>query len=66
MDWPTGRVDVVAGLFAGWVHAAAALTLTADVGGGRLTITTLRLDGRRGPVAKVLLAEAIELTGSVR
>ena len=53
--------QVTAGLFAGWVHAPAAFTVSMDIGVGRLVVTTLRLDADNGPVAGAMLA-----TSSVR
>ena len=59
---PAGGV-VEAGMFAGWVHAPAAITWRTAIGAGALTITTFRLGADRGPIAAALLAEHIDLTG---
>jgi hypothetical protein len=56
--------DVSAGLFAGWVHAPAAITWTLPVGAGRLTATTLRLGLGNGPMATALLDELMRTTAS--
>ena len=55
--------SVEAGMFAGWVHAPAAITWRGAIGAGALTITTFRLGADRGPMAAALLAEHIDLTG---
>jgi hypothetical protein len=49
------RDEVIAGMFAGWVHAPAALAWTFPQGLGRLTVTTFRLAPESGPVATVML-----------
>ncbi len=49
------RDEVIAGMFAGWLHAPAALTWTFPQGRGRLTLTTFRLAPEGGPVATVML-----------
>ena len=50
---------VTAGLFAGWVHAPAAFTVSMDIGAGRLVVTTLRLDPDNGPLAGAMLADLV-------
>jgi hypothetical protein len=47
--------DVTAGMFAGWVHAPAALAWTFAQGAGFLTVTTFRVAPEAGPVAGLLL-----------
>jgi hypothetical protein len=47
--------EVPAGMFAGWVHAPAALVWRFPQGRGSLTITTFRVAPESGPVANVLL-----------
>lgn len=54
--------DVSAGMFAGWVHAPAAITWSMPVGAGLLTITTFRLKPGQGPVADALFAELVRAT----
>jgi hypothetical protein len=52
---PTQHADeVLAGMFAGWVHAPVALAWSFSHGKGRLTITTFHVAPERGPVATVL------------
>lgn len=47
--------EVAAGIFAGWVHAPAALAWTFPQGAGSLTVTTFRVAPESGPVASLLL-----------
>jgi len=47
--------EVAAGMFAGWVHAPAALAWTFPQGAGSLTVTTFRVAPESGPVAMLLL-----------
>ena len=49
------RDDVVAGMFAGWVHAPVALVWRFPQGKGQLTLTTFRVAPERGPIATALL-----------
>lgn len=49
------RDEVIAGMFAGWVHAPAALVWSFPQGRGRLTATTFRVAPESGPVATALL-----------
>jgi hypothetical protein len=61
---PPGGVDpatVEAGIFAGWVHAPAAITVSWPLGAGHLVLTTFRLDPETGPLARALLADLIGL-----
>jgi hypothetical protein len=52
---PAEHVDeITAGMFAGWVHAPAALTWSFPHGRGRITLTTFHIAPERGPVATVL------------
>ena len=60
---PGPETSVEAGMFAGWLHAPAAITWRCAIGAGALTITTFRLGADRGPMAAALLAEHIDLTG---
>ena len=53
-DPATHSDEVTAGMFAGWVHAPAALTWSFPRGRGRITLTTLHVAPERGPVATVL------------
>ena len=46
--------EVSSGMFAGWVHAPAALIWSFPQGKGRMTLTTLHVAPERGPVATVL------------
>jgi hypothetical protein len=55
------RNEVVAGMFAGWVHAPVALIWSFPHGQGRLTLTTFRVAPEGGPVATVLLEGLIGL-----
>jgi hypothetical protein len=48
-------------MFAGWVHAPAALIWSFPHGQGRLTLTTFRVAPEGGPVATVLLEGLIGL-----
>ena len=50
---------VTAGMFAGWVHAPAAITASIPVGAGHIVATTLRLDPGNGPMAHALLADLV-------
>ena len=53
---PSAHADeVIAGMFAGWVHAPAALVWSFRQGAGRLTLTTFRLAPEDGPMATVML-----------
>jgi hypothetical protein len=52
--------EVTAGMFAGWVHAPAAVVWTFPQGAGRLTLTTFRLAPEDGPVATVMLGSLLE------
>jgi hypothetical protein len=47
--------EVIAGMFAGWIHAPAAIVWTFRQGAGRLTLTTFRLAPEDGPMASVML-----------
>ena len=49
------REEVVAGMFAGWLHAPAALIWTFPQGKGRVTATTFKVAPEAGPVATALL-----------
>ncbi|HEX5013875.1 MAG TPA: glycoside hydrolase family 2 TIM barrel-domain containing protein [Candidatus Limnocylindrales bacterium] len=54
------RDEVAAGMFAGWVHAPAALIWRFPQGRGWLTITTLRVAPESGPVATAMLDGLIQ------
>jgi hypothetical protein len=55
------RDEVIAGMFAGWVHAPAALIWSFPQGRGRLTATTFRVAPESGPVATALLEGLVGL-----
>ena len=57
---------VTAGMFAGWVHAPAAITASIPVGAGHVVITTLRLEPENGPLAHALLADLVRSAGARR
>ena len=54
------RDEVSAGMFAGWVHAPAAVIWSFKQGAGAVTLTTFRVCPERGPVATALLEELIQ------
>lgn len=56
------RDEVIAGMFAGWVHAPAALIWGFPQGRGRLTATTFRLAPEDGPVATAMLEGLLQLS----
>ncbi len=60
------RNEISAGMFAGWVHAPAALIWTFPQGRGRLTVTTLQVASPRGPVASVLRSALVALASGRR
>jgi hypothetical protein len=53
------RAEVSAGMFAGWVHAPAALIWTFPQGRGTLTVTTFGVAPESGPVATIMLDELV-------
>jgi hypothetical protein len=57
---------VTAGLFAGWVHAPAAISISMQLGAGRLIVTTFRLDPGNGPIARALLAGLVRQAAEPR
>jgi hypothetical protein len=54
------RDEVGAGMFAGWVHAPAALLWRFPQGRGSLTLATFRVAPERGPVATAMLEGLIQ------
>jgi hypothetical protein len=54
------RDEVAAGIFAGWVHAPAALLWRFPQGRGTITITTFRVAPEGGPVATAMLEGVIQ------
>lgn len=54
-DPSTHADEVFAGMFAGWVHAPAALGWTFPHGSGSITATTFRVAPESGPVATMML-----------
>jgi hypothetical protein len=58
------RDEVIAGMFAGWVRAPAALVWRFPQGSGQLTLTTFRVAPERGPVATALLDGLIQLASA--
>jgi hypothetical protein len=58
--------DVSAGMFAGWVHAPAALAWTFAQGAGFLTVTTFRVAPEAGPVAALLLDRLVRHAAEAR
>ena len=60
---PVRHVDeVTAGMFAGWVHAPAAIEWTFPQGRGSMTITTFRISPESGPVASALFQRLLRRT----
>lgn len=49
------RVEIAAGMFAGWVHSAAAVAARFGQGKGRIAATTFRVAPEDGPLAAALL-----------
>jgi hypothetical protein len=68
LGWDEGidPTTVAAGLFAGWIHAPAAITVSLPLGAGHLVVTTFRLDPDNGPIARALLADLVGLAGESR
>ena len=62
--WSWNLGSVTAGLFAGWVHAPAAFTVSMTIGAGRLVATTLRLGADNGPIARAMLADLVRSAAS--
>jgi hypothetical protein len=58
--------EVMAGMFAGWVHAPAAVIWTFPQGAGRLTLTTFRLAPEDGPVATIMLGSLVERAADIQ
>lgn len=62
---PTAHGDeVVAGMFAGWINAPAAIAWTFGQGRGAVTITTFRVAPEHGPLASLLLDRLIRHAAS--
>jgi hypothetical protein len=59
------RDEVIAGMFAGWIHAPAALIWTMPHGRGQLTLTTFRVAPEDGPVATALLDALVAFAANV-
>ena len=53
--------EVAAGMFAGWVHAPAALAWKFTQGRGSLTVTTFRVAPNSGPLATLLFDRLVRL-----
>jgi hypothetical protein len=54
------RDEVIAGMFAGWIHAPAAVVWRFRHGSGSITLTTFRVGSGSGPLAKALLEGLVQ------